>query len=403
VSDEFEALLRSGMAERVDAAPVFDDHGLADAAIAGAGRIRRQRRVASAASGAGLLVLGAAAFVWQPWMGPELPDDGVTAADTSVAEARSELDMEFVVEGDDGDYRIINAVGDDVTLGDQEPIGVYRLGGAYLAESAESIWTTSFDGEDRVTYPKESEETYLRVSETGEQFAMVTPSPDTAVEQYDLVAAAETTTLAEEGASSGATGGQIDPVSFTTSFDLTLHDWDATTIVLTADLYSTTGGEPGTWHFNEQFGWGLDSVAQAGFESVVIADNTDPNYLCVGDLDPGVSVTVNEEKCGLADSTQVEEYLAVASGGASDPVDISESVLESFEGEVYPLDDADLGEYRTRFEDDEYWWSDPLGRWQVSASTGDQTWLLIEATDGEPTVSVLGPPPGALMPVLSYT
>jgi hypothetical protein len=404
VSDEFEALLRSGMAERVDAAPAFDDLGLADAAIAGAGRIRRQRRVAAAASGAGLLVLGAAAFVWQPWMGPGLPDDGVTAADTSAAEARSQLDMEFVVEDDDGLYNVINAEGDSVTLGDQEPLGVYRLGGAYLAESADEVWTTSFDGESRTSYPKGSDDTYLRVNEAGEQFAMITTSPDMAVEEYSIVNAAEANTLAEDEASSGAGGGLTDPVSFRTNYALTIHDWTDATVVFTADLYATTGGEPGTYYFNEQFDWGLESVGQAGFESVVIADSTDPNYLCVGDLEAGVGLAGdNEEICGLADSTQVEEYLAVASGGASDPIEISGSVTDALEGEIFPLDDADLGEYQTRFENDEYWWSDPLGRWQMSASEGDTTWLLIEATDDEPIVSELGPPPGALMPVLSYT
>lgn len=405
MSDEIEALLRSGMAERVDAAPVFDDPGLADAAIAGAGRIRRRRRVASAASGAGLLVLGAAAFVWQPWMGPGLPDDGATVSDTSAAEARSQLDMEFVVEGDDGQYGIINADGDSVSLGDQEPLGVYRLGDAYLAESADTVWTTSFDGASRTDYPKASDDTYLRVSETGERFAMITTSPDLSVEDYSLVATADANTLAEEEASSGASGGGelMDPVSFSTSYALTMHDWTDATVVFTADLYATTGGEPGTYYFNEQFGWGLDSVGLAGFESVVIADNTDPNYLCVGDLDPGVGFTENRETCGLADSTEVEEYLAVASGGASDPVEIAGSVTDELMGETYPLDNADLGEYQTRFENDEYWWSDPLGRWQMSASAGDTTWLLIEATDDEPTVSELAPPRGALMPVLSYT
>jgi hypothetical protein len=400
VSDDIEALLRSGMVERVDAAPVFDDPGLAEAAIAGAGRIRRRRRIASAASGAGLLVLGAAAFVWQPWAAPDVTeDDGVTAADTSTEEAQNELDMEFVVEGDNGVYEIINQNGDSLAIGDREPSNVYRLDDAYLSESANEVWTTSFDGDSGMSFEKQStDETYLRINTVGEQFAMITPTANYTTEEYSLV----DVTMADP--STGEAGDTGEPaVAFSVSYDLSLIDWTAATAVFSADLYTTTGGNSGPYMFNEEFDWGLESVAAAGFESVVIADASDPNYLCVEDLDAGVGVTSTQEVCGQADSTEVEEYLAVASGGASDPVDISATVLEEQTGEMYPAEETDLGEYQSRFDESEFWWTDPLGRWQVTASEGDRTWLLLDTSDGEPRATELEIPPGAIMPVLSYT
>lgn len=398
MSDEFEALLRSGMAQRVDAAPVFDDPGLADAAIAGAGRIRRRRRVAAATSGASLLVLGAAAFVWHPWSAQVNERDDVIAADTSTAEAQREFDMEFVVEVD-GMYEVHNLHDDTVTLGDVEPTGVYRLATSYLAESEAMVWTTGLEGEVGASFEKPSpDETYVRVNEAGEQFAMVTPTADFAEEEYSLLDVA-----AVNEATAGG-GGEVEPVTFTTSYDLSLLDWTAATAVFSADLHPTTGGDPGSnYMFNEVFDWGLNSVAAAGFESAVITDVSDPSYLCVADLEAGGGVATPRETCGPAGSAEVKEYLAVASGGASDPVAISEKELASQEEVVFPPEGADLGEYETRFMNGERWWSDPLNRWQMTGNVGDRTWLLLETLDDEMALTELSPPAGAIMPVLSYT
>jgi hypothetical protein len=409
VSDDIEALLRSGMAERVDAAPVFDDPGLADAAIAGAGRIRRQRRVAAAASGAGLLVLGAATFVWQPWAMPD-KEDGMMASDTSTNEAQRELDMEFVVETEDGSYEVINQDDAAVPIGDEEPVDVYRLTDAYLVEGANEVQTVGLDGSEGLTLEKaRAEETRVQVNRAGEAFALITPSDDYEFEQFSMVdvSASALDPLAAEDASGDAgadAGGAAEPPTFTVDIGLSLVDWSAATTVFTADLTSITGGETGPYMFNEEYDWGLDSVAQAGFDAAVIADSSDPSYLCVADLEPGVGVTTTTEQCGPADSADVEEYLAVASGGASDSLAAAEQTLAWQESGAYPFDDADLGEHRTRFDNAEHWWTDPLNRWQLAASPGDRTWILVEmGEDGSTTVSELSPPNGSLMPVLSYT
>jgi hypothetical protein len=405
VSDDIEALLRSGMAERVDAAPVFDDPGLADAAIAGAGRIRRQRRVAAAASGAGLIVLAAATFVWQPWAMPDKTDDGMLAADTSTNEAQRDLDMEFVVETDDGAYELLTQDDDAVRLGGEEPTSVSRLTDAYLVEREASLQVLSFDGAEGTEVDKpRGDETMVEVNQAGEQFAMVSPADDD-YEQYEYIVYDANTGIVEEPPSTlGDAGGEPEPASFTVDVGLSLVDWSAATAVFSADLISTSGGSTGPYYFNEQYQWGLDSVAEAGFDTAVIADSTDPSYLCVADLEAGVGVAAVNEECGPADSAEVEEYLAVASGGASDALEISDQAVAWMEGGMSLLEDADLGENQTRFENSENWWTDPLHRWQMAANPGDRTWLLIEAADdGSTTVSELYPPDGALMPVLSYT
>jgi hypothetical protein len=409
VSDDIEALLRSGMAERVDAAPVFDDPGLADAAIAGAGRIRRQRRVAAAASGAGLLVLGAATFVWQPWTVPDKGDE-MMASDTSTNEAQRELDMEFVVETEDGVYEVINQDDAAVPIGDEEPLSVSRLSDAYLVEGANSVQTISLDGGEGMSIDKpRADETRVQVNRAGEGFALITPNDDYEYEQYSMVdlSASEIDALSTEDASgdAGADAGEaVEPSSFTIDAGLALVDWSSATTVFSADLISTTGGNTGPYYFNEQYQWGLGSVAEAGFDTAVIADSTDPNYLCVADLEPGVGVATANEQCGPADSADMEEYLAVASGGARDPLAVSEEAMAWQQGTVYPFEDADLGENRTRFDNAENWWTDPLSRWHLAANPGDRTWLLVEmGEDGSTTVSELSPPNGAVMPVLSYT
>ncbi|MCC3762828.1 hypothetical protein K3N28_07055 [Glycomyces sp. TRM65418] len=393
MSDDIEALLRSGMAERVDAAPVFDDPGLADAAIAGAVRIRKRRRVGAAASGAGLLVLGAAAFVWHPWLTPDKEGDGTLAADTSPAEAQNELGMEFVVEDEGGAFEVINPDGAVVPLGDEQPQSVFRLADAYVAENEGAVWTTALDGGEGWRFEKaDPGMTYLKVNAAGDAFAMATPNAAYTMEEYTLLNASE----------AAADDAELQSTTFVTSVEATLVTWDASTAVFTTDLYRASGGEAGsTWYFNEEYDLGLESVAAAGFDAAVLVDRTDPNYVCVADMDPGGGMASATEECGPAESAPVEEYLAVASGGQSDPIEASMSVQSLIYEEAVPLADAELGEYEPAFVDAVEYWTDPLSRWQI-ANTG-RTWLLLENLDGEPVLSELEPPPGTLMPVLSYT
>jgi hypothetical protein len=388
VSDDIEELLRSGLAEKADTAPVFDDPGLADLAIAGAGRIRRRRRIASAASGAGLLVLGAAVVVWQPWALPGDGGDGVTAADTSTVEVQSELDMEFVYE-DGGTYNVLNQNGDSIALGDTEPNSVFKLADSYLADSAEDVWTVSYDGETGLSYPKPSEETYTVVNGAGDQFALITPTVDyesEVIELYDVTVA----------------GGDPKPVSFTTAYAVTLADWNATTAVFTADLNSVTGGDEGTYYFNDDLEYGLDSVAAAGFESALLVDTTEPTNVCVSDLDPEAGTAGGTEQCGPVDSGAVQDELVAAAGDAvADPAALADAAIP-MEEEEYPLGGIDLGEFEDRFYQSTNW-TDPNGLWQLAGDRGDRTWLLIDDSGERPTLSELAPPTGTIMPVLSYT
>lgn len=393
MSEDLEALLRRGLAERVEAAPAFDDPGLADAAIAGAGRIRRRRRVASAASGASLLVLGAAAFVWQPWITPEDPTDGVIAADTSTTEARDQLDMEFVVENDDGIVDVLNENGDRITIGNTPPTAVYRLADAYLAENAEEVWTVGLGGGEGTTYPRDAGvDSYTKINSAADQFAMVTPTTDLEQEEYHLFDV--------------AASGEPEPVSFTADYDISIADWTETTVVFNADLFGPTNkGEAGTYHFNDEYQWGLETVAAAGFESVALVDYTDPSFLCVSDLDPESGLASESERCGPVDSADMREELAAASTDeAADPVSLTERA-DSLRQDVFLSDEMDLGEYQTRFYESTAsgYWFDPHGLWEMAGVPGDSTWLLIEASGEEPELSELAPPAGALMPVLSYT
>lgn len=395
MSDDIEDLLRSGLAARADAAPSYDDPGLADAAIAGAGRIRRRRRVASAASGAGLLVLGAAAFVYQPWFTTDDHDgDGTTAADTSTVEVQNELDMEFVIADDSGSYSVLNQDGDSVALGDTEPTYVYRLADAYLAESPGEVWTVSVDGASGATYPKATEESYTKVSTGGEQFAIVTPTSDYESEEYSLY----DVTIADS-----ETEEEVEPVAFTTSYAVTLADWNETTAVFTADLNSVTGGSSGSYYFNDDLEYGLETVSTAGFEAALLVDSTDPSNVCVSDLYPAEGTASGTEYCGPIDSAELQSEFVAATGTEVDPAAVSESVKDQVGGEYIPLADADLGKYETRYLESMYYWTDPADRWQVSGTPGEDTWLLVDASGEEPKLSELEPPSGALMPVLSYT
>ncbi|MFG3342704.1 hypothetical protein [Glycomyces sp. NPDC048151] len=392
MSDDIEALLRSGLAERAAAAPAYDDPGLAEAAIAGAGRIRRRRRVASAAGGAGLLVLGAAAFVWQPWTAPDQGGDGVIAADTSTAEAQSELGMEFLIEEPDGSYTVLDAEGNGLTFDMETPVGyVYKLATSYMSEGESEVTTFTIEGDVTGIVKPSATDTMTRVNSVGDGFAMVTPNADLTAEAYELV------DVSLQG------GSEI--VDFTTNYVVTLEDWDATTAVFSTDLYSSTAGEPGSFYFNEEFDLGLESVSAAGFQSAVLVDQTDVNHVCVADLD-GAGAVGTQEQCGSFDSDEIQAQLAGAAGeNAEDPSDLVAREIEEMSGESYfdPTLEMDLGEYQSQYDNASNIWDDPLGRWQIVGDPGDDAWLLFDRTGDEPVLSELEPPEGALMPILSYS
>jgi len=395
VSGDIESLLRSELAELADAAPPsINDPGLADLAIAGAGRIRRRRRISAAASGAGLLVLGAAVFVWQPWVAPDL-NDGTIAADTSTSEAQSELDMEFVVEDESGVYQVLNEDGDYIPLGNQEPTSVYRLTDSYMYETESEVSLTSFDGTTGSDFEKSNAETYTKVNSDATQIALVSPNAEYTAEAYRLVDVTMTDATAE--------AADAPEINFTANYLLTLEDWSASTAVFTSDLTSTTGGDSGAYFFEEEFNWGLESVAAAGFESVAVVDTTDPNYVCVADLDAGVGLARAGEECGQVDSDVIQTELNAAAADDS-AGEMAEAAIARYTGsDLYSIfGDYDLGEYEDRFYESGGMWTDPLGRWEMSGTHGEETWLLLDVTGEEPVLSELTPPKGVMMPVLSY-
>ncbi|MEV3937725.1 hypothetical protein AB0K52_17300 [Glycomyces sp. NPDC049804] len=389
MSDDIEALLRSGMAERADAAPTFDDPGLADLAIAGAGRIRRRRRVAGAAGGAGLLVLGAAAFVWNPWIGFGEGDGDQMAADTTTIEVQDEFAMEFVVYEDDA-YHVFNEDGDTVPLDVDEPTGdVYKLATAYLWETDTEVWTGSFDGQSATTVERPSAETSIDVNGAGDQYLMYTPNEDYSMANYEV------TNLSSPDLSETAT--------FTTRATMTLEDWDARTVVFTYDLHSSAAGEAGEWYFNEQYELGLEEVSAAGFESAVLVDTTDPNFVCVSDLDAAGSAS-GREQCGPLDDEEIQAQIDFASGKKADAVPLVQGVAESYSFDtMMEVPEIDLGEYEGAYNNASYIWSDPKGEWELAGNPGDETWILIDSSGEQPVVSELEVPEGAVQPVLSYT
>ncbi|GAA2128106.1 hypothetical protein [Glycomyces algeriensis] len=395
MSEDIEALLRSGLAERADAAPVFDDPGLADLAIAGAGRLRRRRRVAAAAGGAGLLVLGAA-VVWNPLIAPHdgKGDGDIAAADTSTVEVQSEFGMEFLVQDGDGRYSVLNEDGESFAFDIEEPnANVYKLTTQYMAESSSDVWTIGLDGDELVSEQKPSIDTYTKINSAGDRYAMITPNAEYTEEEYSLV----DVSLHE----------QSETVGFTTNSLLTLDDWNASTAVFTTDLYSTTGGEASRYWFNDQFNFGFESVSAAGLEAAVLVDQTDPSYVCVADLDARGTASTQEE-CGPLSSVVVQETLADAAGeeGAEDAASITEGVVSMYQPDAMLFPDegeVDYGEYQELYDDAGEQWVDPAGRWVVWADRGDDTWLLIDHTGDEPAVSELQPPDGAVMPIVSYT
>ncbi|WP_030155754.1 hypothetical protein [Glycomyces sp. NRRL B-16210] len=390
MSGDIESLLRRGLSDIADAAPVYDEPGLADAAIAGAGRIRRRRRAGAAASGASLVVLGAAAFVWQPWFATGA-DDGPVAGDTSVVEARDEFAMEFVVQ-DDGEYVILNEQGNGVPIGYEEPINVSRLEMGYLVETDTAVNVVEFDGTEVTGYEKPEPWLNVPVNRDGDGFAVFWPDVDFLTQETELVRP--------------ATDGSGASVSFTTSTELELVDWNRSTLVFRADLWSVSGGDTGGYMFNDDHDWGLEEVASLGFEAAVVTDMTDPGYVCVSDLDPMTGTASVRESCGRADSEEIRQMLAADSGDEDAPDLLAHVVEREFmEFGEFVMDgerNAEEGDLYSQFFDEGRVWSDPQGRWQVSGLAGDESWRLMDLTRDQPELTELALPPGAVMPVLRY-
>lgn len=387
MNGDIEALLRSGLAEQAERAPeTIDDPALADLAIAGAHRIRRRRRIAAAAGAACVLAFGGIAFVLKPLLNTD--DQTPSAADTTTVEVRNELGMEFLVEGDGG-YHVINDSGDRVTLMEEGlPDEVFRLESGYLVTSAEAQSTTytHLDGTMAVSTEWPSEYTRTVVNGAATEFALATPNDEGTEETYEIN-------------KPGVTGEEIAAVEFTTSTDVMLADWSETTAVFSAELWSTTAGQEKLWHFDEQYGWNLDEVGVAGYESAVILDFANPNFICVADLDAGEGLAVIGEYCGDYQSEVVQAELVAASGDDS-TAELVDNAVTKATGGVALMIEPDLGEYETSFYEADFLQYDPYGRWELSYSRDDSTWLLIDYTGEEPVVSRLTPPAGAIMPVL---
>jgi len=389
VNGDIEALLRSGLAEQAERAPgSVEDPALADLAIAGAHRIRRRRRIGAAAGGAGLLVIGAGVFAFQPLM--DLQDQGTIAADTSsTAEVRNDLGMEFLVRSDDG-YAIVNEDGETIPVGQDEPQSVLRLDDAYVLEDPEREVTDvySLDGSMSASYASPGPNTYGTVNVAATEYALVTPNAEMTEESYAL----NDVTLA----------AVADATTFSVSYDLTLMNWDATTAVFTADIWSTTGGSESTYYFNDQNDWNLASVAAAGFESVAVIDSTNPDYVCVADLDAFGGVAREGEECGPFATDRIKDDLT-ATAGSDSAVAAVRATTDSVSGDMYfPMDAADLGEYEDRFYSSSMMFSDPYNRWEVSYNPDDATWMMIDYTGETPVMSLLTPPAGAVLPVADY-
>ncbi|GAB3648970.1 hypothetical protein [Glycomyces tarimensis] len=388
MSEDLEGLLRAELAGRAEAVPPSLDDSLADAAIGGALRLRRRRRVGAAAGGLGLVVLGAFTVMWTPWAGGEQTDGPVAA--TSADEAQSELAIEFVVQRGDG-YGIVNTDDEFVPLpGDGEPYSVDRLDGAYAVTSQESrtVEVVSLDGTESIGFEApDADYFYTLVRSDGEGFAVSAQHPESNSQQFDIYPGE--IPREPEGA-----------LTMELGYEVNLEDWDDEYVVLSADLYSTTGGATGgPYWFNDQFGWGLETVADAGYEAAIITDMTEPNHVCVSDLQPGSS-DVGSEQCGYLEDGGTDELITTASrdeAATEVAAEVSASMFAQ-EEDVY-----ESPEFTERLEAGEFLFDDPQGRWQLGFSAMDETWTLLDASGEEPLISNLTPPEGALFPVMSHS
>ncbi|WP_335986339.1 hypothetical protein [Glycomyces sp. MUSA5-2] len=389
MNGDIEALLRSGLAEQAERAPeAADDAGLADLAIAGAHRIRRRRRIGAAAGGAGLLVIGAGVFALQPLL--DMEDQGTIAADsTSTAEARGEFDMEFVIDTG-GEYAILNQDGDTVPIGDTEPDSVYRLQDGYVLSSSSQQTTgvVSLDGSMSSSADWPSPDTYTTVNVDATGYAMVTPDADLTFELYTL--------------NDVAADAVAEPTSFSVSYDLTLANWNTSTAVFTADLWSTTGGGESTYYFNSEYDWNLAALADAGFESVAVVDATNTDYVCVADLDANGGVAREGEECGPVGTERIKADIEATSQDDS-AVALVDDTVDHFQSTVYyPMSELDLGEYEDEYYSSSMMFIDPFNRWEMSYNRGDTTWLMIDYSEDPAYMTILSPPSGAVMPVMDY-
>lgn len=382
MSDDIEALLRAELAGRAESAQPPSGEGLAEVVMARAGRIRR-RRLGVAVGGLGLVLFGTAAAVWTPWT-IGLTDAPLAA--TTFEEAQSELDIEFLIESEDS-YGVVNADDEYIRLAaTEEPFAVQRLQGAYVVSSSMQVEVTALDGTTSLEYEIPSEYFFTTVRSDAEAFAVDYFYEDTGRQHYDLFSA--------------DAGTAEDPVSLDLSSRITLQDWNDSLLVFSGDLISVSGGVTGTHHFNDQYDWGLESAAEVGYESVVVADLGNPDYVCVADLDPGVALAESEE-CGYLDDPLTEELISEASVDEAAPELVEDFIAEHGEEAVgdVPADGASVPGDLT---ESEYYFIDPLGRWQLAFSSEDDTWVLLDTTGDSPVVSELAPPAGALLPVVSH-
>ncbi|WP_051393445.1 hypothetical protein [Glycomyces arizonensis] len=383
MSEDLEHLLRTELAGRAESAPPLHGEGLADAAIAGAGRIRRRRRLGAAAGGLGLVVFGAAVAIWLPGAGGLEQAPPVA---TTVEEAQSELDIEFVVERE-GAYGVVNADDEYIPLhAEQAPQRAERLQDTYVVSSPMWVEVTDLDGAESVGYEVPSDDFHTVVRSDAESFAVNYPAGDSGRQLYQLFPA--------------DASPSTDPLSLDLTTEITLQDWSDSLLVFSGDLTGVTGGASGTYYFNDQYDWGLDTVAAAGYESAVITDYNNPDYVCVADLQPGGSAAESEE-CGYLSEYATETMIADASADSAAPGLVTH-VSTTYYSEGLETEIEGDDSLQQQLFDSEHQFVDPLGRWQIAFSSEDETWALLDMESEPAAVSELPPPEGALMPVVSY-
>ncbi|GAB3219863.1 hypothetical protein GCM10027447_03510 [Glycomyces halotolerans] len=388
MSDDIEDLLRAEFASRAESSPAAYD-GLAEAAIGGARRIRRRRRATAAGGGLAVIALAAVTAVWTPWDG-EAPGDPPPAATTSTDEAQTELDIEFVVERD-GAIGVVGGGGEFVPLPvDQRPTRVERLEDAYLVSSDGRMDVVAADGSAAAGFdlPAATGEITTEVSGDATEFAVGFFFVDSVLQRYELYPT-EVERLS------------LPPRVLEFDAAVSLEDWNEDLVVLSANLTGTSGGAAGTYLFNEDYRWGIDTAAVAGFESAVIVDAFDPQYVCVSDLEPGGSASETEE-CGYLDTPATEAVIAESARDESAVEFVAE--YSDSAGFTEGLEDPIEGDeaLKEQLFAAEQFFTDPGGRWQIGFSSRDETWALLNIDGQDAEVSELTVPDGALMPVESH-
>ncbi|THV43206.1 hypothetical protein [Glycomyces buryatensis] len=398
MSDDLERMLREELSERAGSAPVsFTDQGLADAAIGGAKRIRRRRRVSAAAGGMSLVVLGAITVAWQPWAGLVQTDD---PAPTSTADVQETLAMDILLEDDDIDgYAVLNADGETIPMEfvEGDPIEAYRLSDAYVVQTQTSINVATLDGSSAFSLEPgvDWEDWGTPVRSDGEEFA-VTYVTDDNRQSFEIVQ---------------NSSGDFTSEVFETAAEISLLDWSDSVAVFSGDLNTATGGVPGSYQFNADHEWGLEAASGA-FESVVVLDDYNPGFACVSDLDPEAGTASERETCDSVEDEDFQQTVADFSGDEQ-AAELVERVNTEWYGEEEGFLEADDIYESGEPEDDpafdaENWYIAADGSWEIYFDTGDETWTLAEygedGDDGveEAKLSEFTAPVGAVMPVVSY-